>query len=156
MVGNDANSLNENTLMAQSNVLIIFLMCAFFLADAQIHLGKRMMTVQLKVTVTILLVQMQFNGPILLIQALFASSLKCVLVVCTLHTCSLQLLLPCVYAADVCACGEMFVCFRRLPLAAGIRRALPGLHGGALRQQSGGDLRGYEAGAGCPSHPQHL
>lgn len=45
---------------------------------------------------------------------------------------------------------------RRLPPAASVCRALLGLDGGALWQESGGHLRGHEAGAGCPSHPQHL
>lgn len=40
----------------------------------------------------------------------------------------------------------------RLPPAAGVRGALPGLHGGALRHQPGGDLRGHEAGAGRTGH----
>lgn len=41
----------------------------------------------------------------------------------------------------------------RLAPAAGVRGAIPGLNGSALRHQPGGDLRGHEAGAGCSGHP---
>lgn len=64
--------------MAQCRGLIvcfIWCVCAPFLTDAQIRLEKQTMTVPQKVTVIILLVQMQFNGPLLLFQVLFDFSL---------------------------------------------------------------------------------
>lgn len=51
--------------------------------------------------------------------------------------------------------GSPFLLDRLAP-AAGFRRSVSGFYGRALRQQPRGDLRGHEAGAGCPSHPQHL
>ena len=60
------------------------------------------------------------------------------------------LLLTCFCVWLTCACS----C--RLPPAAGVCCALPGLHGGSLWRQPGGDLWGHEAGAGRPSHTQHL
>lgn len=124
--------------------------CAPFLADAPIRLEKRTMTVLQKATVTISLIWMQQNA-----------SAKPGLT----SLCACLCPLPSYLNQRFCCwrdCFMLLTClwwlyvFRRLPPAAGVRRALPGFDGGALREQSGGDLRGHEAGSGRPSHSQHL
>lgn len=89
--------------------------CAPSLKDAQIHLERRTMTVQQKVTVTIFLIQVQHNGPLSLSQAPFQFSLTsfvCLCVcVCVSWLYSPTWVFPCVFTILVCAyAADMFVC----------------------------------------------